>query len=41
MSMLCQQQCCKPLIASNEVPCGLWWHCGSKSYCIFRQLSTP
>ena len=37
MSMLCQQRCCKPSIAYNQVLGVLWWLCGSKSYYIFRQ----
>ena len=39
MSMLCQQQWCKPLVASNQVPGGLWWHLGSRSSYIFQQYS--
>ena len=31
MSMLCQQQCCEPSIASNQLPGVLWWYCGSSS----------
>ena len=37
MSMLWQQQGCKPLIACNQVPERLWRHSGSSSSYIFRQ----
>ena len=37
MSMLCQQQCCKPWTASNQGQVGLWWLSGNEKTCIFCQ----
>ena len=35
MSILHQQQSCKPRTASNQGQVGLWWHLGNRKTCIF------